>query len=147
MSDLATIEVDAVTPRDLLLTTIEDAQDAVNTLGVAAERIGAAFRGFDVTSANEDLGELARSLATLVTITADVSNAVGADLAKVTCGGSSGAEMMSSLMSHTDSLIAAQEAGDWITVADIVEFDLAPGLRRWPVLLNELRAAVPATVA
>src|SRR5512147_219649 len=41
LADVATVEVEAVAPRDLLLSTIDQAVHAVDTLQQAAERIGA----------------------------------------------------------------------------------------------------------
>jgi hypothetical protein len=143
LAGLATIEVEAVRPADLLLSTIDQAVSAVDTLQQAAERIGASFRGFDVSRANEELANLAGSLGSVVTIASTLSQAIHVDLADLPCAGGTAMRMVDELTSHADALISAQEIGDWITVADIVEYDVAPCLRRWPSVFEALRQSVP----
>jgi hypothetical protein len=145
LDQVATIEVEAVRPAELLLASIDQAVAAIDTLQRSAERIGAAFRGFDVSTANEELAELAGSLGTVVTITSTLSQAMGLNLGDLQCHGGRASQMIDELVGHADALISAQEIGDWITVADIVEYDVAPSLRRWPGLFDVLRAAVPDT--
>jgi hypothetical protein len=140
---LATIEVEAVRPADLLLSTIDQAVRAVDTLQRAAERIGASFRGFDVSKANEELADLAGSLGSVVTIASTLSQAIQVNLADLPCDGGNASAMVDELLAHADALITAQEVGDWISVADIVEYDVAPCLRRWPAVFEALRQSVP----
>jgi hypothetical protein len=142
LAGLATIEVEAIRPADLLLSTIDQAVRAVDTLQQAAERIGASFRGFDVSRANEELADLAGSLGSVVTVASTLSQAVQVDLAHLMCGGVNASQMVDELVAHADALISAQEIGDWITVADIVEYDVAPCLRRWPAVFEALRQSV-----
>jgi hypothetical protein len=144
---LATIEIEAVRPTDLLLSTIDQAVRAVDTLQQAAERIGAGFRGFDISKANEELADLAGSLGSVVTIASTVSQAIQVNLAELPCDGGNASAMVDELLAHADALITAQELGDWITVADIVEYDVAPCLRRWPAVFEALRESVPGATA
>ncbi|HEY3381262.1 MAG TPA: hypothetical protein VGK32_05800, partial [Vicinamibacterales bacterium] len=143
LSSLAVIEAESSSPRDLLLSSLDEAVGAANSLAVGAERVGESFRGFDVKTANEDLTQLAQGLGTLVAIVQALSQAVGVDLANVSCAKGTGAQMIDELIAHADSLIASQSTGDWITVADVIEYDIAPALRAWPDLLDALRGAVP----
>jgi|WetSurMetagenome_2_1015567.scaffolds.fasta_scaffold67991_3 hypothetical protein len=144
---LATIEVEAVQPEELIASTVDHTLDAIDTLSRTAERLGGQFRGFDVSSANEELGQLAQSLGNMVTIAGTVSQAIGVNLGTLTCNGEPASAMVDQLLNHADALISAQGIGDWITVADIVEYDIAPSLRHWPALFQALRAAVPAAAA
>jgi hypothetical protein len=71
-------------------------------------------------------------------------------LADLTCGTETGSGLITGMTSHVDALIDAQRTGDWITVADIIEYDVGPALEQWPTLLEALRtvashAAAPAT--
>lgn len=141
MSGLTLVEAESASPRDLLMTSIDEAVVAARTLAAGAERIGAAFRGFDVVSANQDLLEMAQGLGTLVAIVQALSQAIGVGLDKVRCGGQVGTDMIDELSAHADLLIKSQESGDWITVADVIEYDIAPALNRWPGLFESLRAA------
>lgn len=142
LKSLSVIEVESTPPGALLLSTLDQAKQAVVALGASAERLGGAFRGFDVSSANEELVEFAQSLGTVVTLASVLSQAIGVDLATVRCDGASGVDMIGELTTHADALIGAQDIGDWITVADVVEYDVAPALGRWPALFDALRASL-----
>jgi hypothetical protein len=144
LSGLATIEVEAATPAELLLSTIEQAVAAIDALQQAADRIGASFRGFDVSSANEELASLASGLGSVITVADTLGQAMQIELATLPCEGGTASTMVDELVGHAEALIGAREIGDWITVADIVEYDVAPCLRRWPAVFHALRDAVPA---
>jgi hypothetical protein len=103
--------------------------------------VGEAFRGFEVARANEDLQELAQGIGTLVSIAQALGQAVGVPLDTVGSRGKTAGEMIAGLSSQTNELIQARESGDWITVADIIEYDLAPLLQEWPGVLEALREA------
>lgn len=144
LSEISVVEAQSTTPQALLLTTLEEADQASTALVGAAERIGVAFRGFDISSANDDLVEFAQGLSTMVTLANVISQAIGVPLDGLACNGTTGAAMIAELATRTESLIAAQEIGDWITVADVVEYDVAPALARWPALFSAMRASVDA---
>jgi hypothetical protein len=136
------VEVESTPPRDLLLSTLAEADRAVVALAAAAARIGGDFRGFDVLSANDELAEFAQSLGTIVTLAGVLSQAIGRDLSTIRCDGASAVEMIREMTTHAEALIGAEQIGDWITVADVVEYDIAPSLARWPSLFACLRESV-----
>ena len=41
-----------------------------------------------------------------------------------------------------DSLLTAQQSQDWITVADILQYDVEPALRRWEAVLLQFSEPV-----
>jgi hypothetical protein len=139
---LTVIEAESMSPGALLDNSIDEAIAASRALASGAERVGDAFRGFDVTRANQDLQELAQGVGTLVAIAQALSQAVGVGLEAVTCGGKSANDMVEALSSQVHELIVAREAGDWITVADTIEYDLAPSLHLWPGVFETLRQSV-----
>lgn len=143
LTALAVIEADSASPRDLLEASVNEAITAARTLTSGAERVGGAFRGFEVSNAQHDLAELAQGMGTLVAVAQAMSQAIGIDLKTVSCQHGSGAAMIDQLIAHTDVLIDSQEAEDWITVADVIEYDIAPSVGQWPALFEALLAAVP----
>lgn len=147
LADIATVEIEATRPTDLLLSSLDQAVSAADALAQSAERMAAGFRGFDVSAANAELREFAGSLATLISFTTAICQATGVDLAGVDYEGAPAAQMVDELLAHADAMIGAQQVGDWITLADIVEYDLAPALGRWPGLFDALRARVPGATA
>jgi hypothetical protein len=147
LDDVQVIDVEAASPQELLSATVDEAMTAAQTLALAAARVGAAFRGIDIRGASRELMELARSLGTLVAIAQALSQASAIGLDAVDGPVESGAAMVDRLTRHADTLIAAQQREDWVAVADVVEYDLAPALRDWPALFEALHATIPATPA
>lgn len=143
LADVATVEIEAARPTDLLLSSLDQAVSAAETLGQTAERLALGFRGFDVSASNAELAQFAGGLATLVSFTSTICQAMGRDLADISHEGASAACMVDELLRHADAIIGAQQAGDWITLADVMEYDLGPALGRWPGLFDTLRALVP----
>jgi hypothetical protein len=141
---LQVIEAESLRPRDLLENSLNEAIGAARTLAEGAGRVGGAFRGFDVSIANQDLVDLAQGLGTLVAIIQTLSQALGVALDSLVCEFGTANNMIEELSGHADALIEAQQAGDWITVADVIEYDVAPALQRWPSLFEGLRRSLPS---
>jgi hypothetical protein len=141
VDDLATIEVAAGTPASLMERTLQDAALATDSLGLAADAIGQEFRGTDVGTANQSLAQLAESLRAVVGIVGAVGLAFKVDLDRVRCGDRSVSTMVGELTKYMEELVTAQRSEDWITVADVLQYDMAPALKRWRPLLEAL---VPA---
>jgi hypothetical protein len=51
---------------------------------------------------------------------------------------------VSELGKHLEQLVLAQEQGDWITVADVLQYDIGPSLTRLAPVLESLRQGQPA---
>jgi hypothetical protein len=141
LNGLLVVEAESMSPAVLFDNSVCEAVAAARSLAAGAERVGEAFRGFDVSRANQDLQELAQGIGTLVAIARALSQAVGVPLEGVASDGGSAADLVESLSCHTDELIKARESGDWVTVADIIEYDLAPRLHQWPDVFETLRGA------
>jgi hypothetical protein len=131
LHDVATVEVVSGTPDSLLARCLAEAADSIEPLCQAAGSVGDEFRGFDIARANAGLVELADGMSTLVAI------AGAAELASKGTPGSSAepghvvGPLAGELTGFIDALLEAQQAQDWITVADILQYDVEPALRRW----------------
>jgi len=139
LGDLATVEVAVGTPTDLIRRSLDESADAVSCLADATLRVGAAFRGYDIHPANHGLSQLASGLQMLVAIATAVAQARGVGLDDLTVNGTAAGALVAEMTGHVDAVIAAQATSDWITVADIVEYDLEPTVRRWQTLFESLR--------
>jgi hypothetical protein len=141
LSTLIVVEAEAVSPEALLDDSVAEAVAAASALAAGAGRVGEAFRGFDVSRANRDLQELAQGIGTLVAVAHAMGQAVGVGLEAVGQPGRTAADLVETLSSQTDELLKARESGDWITVADLIEYNLAPLLHEWPAVFEALRQA------
>lgn len=139
--DGAVVDVETATPSALVKAALDDASLALDSLARAADRLGLAFRGTDLAAANRDLAEFASGLRALLVVTGAVAGASGIDLARLGGAEHCASDLVRDLNQQAEVLVDAQGAGDWITVADTIEFDVAGTLRQWPALLSALRPA------
>lgn len=139
LDDLATVEVAAGTAGDLIAASLDEAVSAVDELADATLRVGGAFRGFDVAAANHGLAQVADGLKVILGIASAIALARGQSLDDISYDGQALGAMVRDVTVHVESVVAAQSAGDWISVADIVEFDIEPAVRRWGAAFESLR--------
>jgi hypothetical protein len=143
LSSHAEVFIETARPADLILQTIVAAEQVAGTIVEAALCLGGSYRGRDVAGANRALIDFAQSLGNLVVVTSAVAQAAEVDLHAVGDGRVSAVEMINHLIAHTDTLLTAQNAGDWTSVADVIEYDIAGAVRRWPMVLKAIRSAAP----
>lgn len=147
LSTFQVVDVETTKLDELARSALDEASVAVDILGNAADRLGVAFRGADLAAANRDLVEFAVGLGSLVAMTSTVATATAFDMYQGKERDESAIDMIDELSARTDALISAQQVGDWVTVADVIEYDISSSLRRWPAVLATMREAVPAMSA
>jgi hypothetical protein len=130
LSDVRRVDVATATPsaflRGCLLETIAP-------LGHAAEATTALslrYRSFDLAGCHEGLMELANELRGLTTLVATLG-VLQIDLGSFSSEGVSAADQIDRFGTALDAVVTAQESEDWLTVADVLEYDLEPAIRRW----------------
>jgi hypothetical protein len=129
------------TERDLMTQCIQEATDGVESLRTAAAAIGAAFRRHDLGVAHDGLRQVAGGLSTLIAVLQAVALAGRVDIQ----GGTGQAvTLLNELSSNVEAVIAAQGNQDWLTVADVLEYDIEPALKRWQGLFNSIDTAEAA---
>lgn len=147
LDPVAMVEVTSGTPAMLMERCLAEASSSIDALCGAAVEVGEAFRGHDIGEASRGLVQLAEGLATLTGIVGAAGLALHVDLASVTANGDTASSMVKELTSLIDTLIESQHVGDWITLADVLQYDVEPALRRWRPLLDAFPQARPAGVA
>jgi len=131
LASLERIEIEAGTPHTLIERCLGEAAATVGSLCDAALQIADDFRGHDIETANRNLAGLADGLRSLMGIIGAAGLALRMDLQTVSCDGRPVSGMVTEFTGFLESLIAAQQSGDWITVADVLQYDIEPALRRW----------------
>jgi hypothetical protein len=139
----AEVLIETARPADLILQTLDEAEAATHAIVEAAVALGCSYRAPDVSAANRSLPEFAESLGTLIVVTDTLAQGAGVDLSTIGDGGLSAVQMIDELLAHTNVLLAAQRAGDWTQVANVIESDIAASVRRWPLVLQTIRRAAP----
>jgi hypothetical protein len=143
LNDVALIELETATPADLLDDALEQGALAAEALSTAAGEIGTAFRGTDVAGANLRMSEFANGILSIVWILNTAAAARGVSLALMESNGRAMSAQLSELTGQLIAIVEAQQAEDWLTVADILEYDFKPALRAWQPVFEGLRPAIP----
>jgi hypothetical protein len=149
LAEFAVVEVTTGTPDSLMQRCLSEAADSIEPLCRAAAAIGDDFRGFDITVANAGLAELADGMSTLIAIAGAASLAAQStgDAPRVVAPPEHPiGPLAGELTGFIDALLEAQQAQDWITVADILQYDVEPALRRWAPVFQAVSAEPAASV-
>jgi hypothetical protein len=120
--------------RECLLETITSLQETA----CAASRLAAVFRGHDLVPGHDGMRSLASDLGDIATLAELLRGPLAIDLTALSAEGVTAAEQLVQFEATVDAVVEAQEAGDWLTVADVLEYDLEPSIRRWCALLTVL---------
>lgn len=142
IESVGVIEIDAATPASLVAESLDDALTGLEGLRTHATDVARRFRGNRLALANAGLAELTQGLGTLVSLVEAVGGAMGIPIDAVVLDGRPALAVIEDLGQPLTELTAAQRQQDWVTVADILEFDLEPALARVAPLFTAL-----ATVA
>ena len=138
LAAMARIDVETSVPAALLRECLLEASGSLETLAVEAIELGALYRRHDVSPAHDRLKTLAGELGGLIGLVGMLAGPLQIDLAAIATDGMNGAEQLETLGATVDALVSAQDQADWLTVADILEYDLEPSICRWGTLLTEL---------
>jgi hypothetical protein len=137
LKELATVEIVTGTPASLMEQCVAEAVSSIEPLCAAATDTGERFRAFELETANRCLVELAEGVSTLVAIG-------GALVLAAREGGEESSEQRASLdagvaelAGYIDDMVTAQQSQDWITLADVLQYDVEPALRRWEQVLSQ----------
>lgn len=125
---LASIEVETATPRALVEDALTQGRSAADALAAAAGQTSETFRSGSVASANQHLSDLGEGIRTLLTVLGTASSALGVSLEEIEAGGRSVSTDLAQMVEQFEWMIQAQQSHDWMTLADILEYDVQPAL-------------------
>ena len=132
------VDVETATPDALLRQSLAEAAEAIGQIADDVARVSALFRGNDVSAANQGLARLSGDLHTFTALVTTLRGPLGIPVERLTVDGVSPDEQIERLGAWLESLVAAQSSQDWLTVADILEYDIEPVLRGWRTRLETM---------
>lgn len=138
LETVATVEFDAVDPAALVAESVSEAREGLTGLREHTLDVARRFRGTRVANANQGLAELTQGLGTLVSLVDALGGALGISLEKLTANGRPVVGLIDDLAQPLVAIGQAQAQEDWVTVADILEFDLEPALAGCEPLFDAL---------
>jgi hypothetical protein len=139
---VAGVDVDTCRAGVLVDEAVDTALNGLGPLARSVQHAAEAFRRHDLDDAHARLGELVSTLQTLTTLTAAV---LQAGTPPHGSRPDATATLIDGLGRGLESLIATATNEDWISVADVLEYDVAALLPIWRAVLRAL--ADPAFAA
>lgn len=134
LASLGPIEVETSSLRSLLVSAAETVLEGLEPLAVAARRTGELFRRHDLTRANRGLAEFVGAFRALTQLTAAVNQLKSDD----SVFDDESRAFLQRLHDALESLVTADMNEDWISVADVLEYDIASMLPDWAALLEDI---------
>lgn len=140
------IEIDAESQSALVVRALNEAALSIPEISNACIELAAGYRLVDVSQANAQLGVLAEALSNLMALVWSASQVLRVDLlaAPAPEGGMPSAQVMPKLDEALKAVIEAHAGQDWITLADSLEYDVAPLVARLTGLVDYLESAATA---
>jgi len=142
LDDIATIDIEAVAPQVLIARGLREALASIEHLQRGTRDLAIGYRRSEITESNQRLGVLAEAIGNLITIVVAARNVLGVDLTTLDVDGSVASAIIGELDTAVAAAVDASRARDWITLADVLEYDVEPALPRIGRVLDTL-ALIP----
>jgi hypothetical protein len=143
LADVQLVELETATLGDLLDEALAQGAAAAGALASAAGEIGSAFRGANPVEGNCRMPEFGDGIRSLIWILGAVANAREVSLDQMASNGRAMSTQLAELTAQLVAIVEAQQAEDWLTVADILEYDFKPALQAWQPIFEGLRTPTP----
>ena len=131
------LDLETTAPAAFLRQCLDDAIGPLNHAADATLALSNRYRAFDLAGCHEGLTALAAELRGLTSLGA-MLGVLQIDLGAFSPDGVAAADQLERFGAALDAVVAAQESEDWLTVADVLEYDLEPAIRRWIDLLTAI---------
>ena len=135
LSEVSRLDIETAAPAAFLRQCLHDAIGPLQEAADATIGLSTRYRTFDLAGCHDGLTALATELRGLTSLVA-MLGVLQIDLGAFSVEGVAAADQLERFAAALDSVVAAQESEDWLTVADVLEYDLEPAIRRWIDLLT-----------
>ena len=133
------VEIDTLHPNDLLGEILDEASRSLPAVAASARELAGVLRGANVDSAARGIGQLADAIGKLVQLVVAAATARGVAIETLETREGPAMPLLRALDAQLTPLLDAQRAGDWITIADVLEYDIAPLMPRFEAVIDSLR--------
>lgn len=124
-----------------LVACMTDATDGMKQLTEDVTTLADVFRQHDIGRANYLLAQLAQNLQALIVLVQELRGPVTNAGSAVNLPSDQEAEKLVAML---ETLVSAQSTQDWLTVADVLEYDMEPELRAWLECFESIKQACAA---
>jgi hypothetical protein len=126
--------------RTVIIECVADGADGVRQMVADVAALAERFTEQDIAAGNHGLARLAQDLKALIVLVQTLREPLSElDAAAVAALPSD--QDVEQLCSWLESLVSAQVGRDWLTIADVLRFDLQPELENWLAKLSAVKTA------
>lgn len=138
VADVRSIEIATDTFRAVSIRALDSMDEYVEGLAALVEQSADKFRTDDETTANRNFINCVEGLQTFVGIIDKVKNINGLDFEAMKHDGGTLNQKEQKLLQVLNTLFTTQKNRDWISLADILEYELAPLIAEWKEILRSI---------
>lgn len=143
LSDITSLEINTDNPFDISMRVLSNMEDFMGHLINLIDESADKFRLADEAEANKQFISCVESLQTFVGVVDKVKTLNKLDFNDITYESVPVAKRQAELLEVFNSLHDTQANKDWISVADLLEYELSPLVKDWkeilPILTAELK--------
>jgi hypothetical protein len=143
LADIATIEIESEPPAVLMAGGLKQAVNSIPLIREGALDLARGYRRQEISESAGHLSIIAQAIASLMTLVGAAQQVMKVDLTMLDVNGQTAASIVGELDSAISAVADAHTAKDWLTLADALEYDLAPTLPRLSLLIEKLLTLPP----
>jgi len=132
LASAGSIDVDTCEAQALVADAVQSGLNSLAALLEAAQHTADAFRSHDIADANGRLVEVVDTLQSLAHLTALVT---GAETSTDNPPDGATTVLLTALRQKLEWLVSAAENQDWISAADVLEYDIVELVPKWQAVL------------
>jgi hypothetical protein len=140
------VEIEAESQSALILRCLDEASASIPEIARAAIELAGNYRLVDVTDANAQLGIFAEALSNLMALVGAAGQVLRVDLLTAPSreGGLPASAVIPQLDAALKAVVEAHAGQDWITLADSLEYDVAPLVTQLHAIVDHLASTTAA---
>ena len=143
LEQVQTLELTTTDPKSLAGEALDSAEEHIGMVKKSALRSAELFRLGDHLEANESYSKLVEGLRWMVKAISALTGMMQIDQTEISAGDNNLKEYQEKmLIGIFDLMYDAQKNEDWVGLADILEYELAPALDQWDDISRQLRSSV-----
>jgi hypothetical protein len=135
LSGITSIEIKTDNPRDISLRVLSNMSEFLEHLITLINQSADKFRLDDESEANKHFIGCVEGLQTFVSVLDKIKNLNKLDFSAITYESTPVSEKQERLLKVFNSLHNTQKIKDWISIADLLEYELSPLISDWKQIL------------
>lgn len=131
ISKISDLQISTVSLKEFAEASIKDAPSIINRIAEHCRATAESFRLYDEVEANQKYADLLEALRMLVHFIDNVRSVLSWNFTSMNFHGDPVSVRWDRFMQLVNELKTAQEDGDWLMLADLIEYEIMPLLEDW----------------